>query len=256
MALGVCLVFLIPGAFGQGTSSLFLAQKDYFADYRPFFAAKGCQTEQVEFPPDATIELRATVLRGEIEKAEKIALAATQGAAPAVYLLGHSQGGLDARFVLATRRVAGVSALVTIGTPNHGTPLANWAVAQRTSGSPVYWLLRWLGGYDLRAIPFAAEMTPEFLERKASYFEAAPGVRYAAARGVCRTGCGWALRLGAWWLGLGPSDGVVPGESQRFGQDLGEYDLDHVSEVGADAPKRAERARLLDAIWSFFAPRP
>lgn len=43
------------------------------------------------------------------------------------YLIGHSRGGLDARYVAAkedpARRIRGV---VTIGTPHRGTPLADW----------------------------------------------------------------------------------------------------------------------------------
>lgn len=241
VALALCKIALVPGAFGTGTSGLFLNPDDYFKEYDAYFRAKGCQVEKIAFPQDAKIEVRAMVLRDQIERSG-------QGWT----ILAHSQGGLDARFALKTLKMKGVSALVTLGTPHSGTPLASWAAGQRDSSGFTYWLLKLLGGYDLRGVSFLGEMTPDFLTKHAEKFEAVPGVRYASARGVCRTGCARPIRLLAWWTALPPGDGIVPGESQRFGEDLGELDLDHISEAGADAPKRLERHRFLDAVWSWL----
>jgi hypothetical protein len=239
-----CIVFLVPGAFGQGTSSFFLAQKDYFADYPAFFRSKGCETRAVEFPQDATIEIRAVMIRDQVDNHRK-GFAHT-------YLLAHSQGGLDARYALRSRGLAGVEALASLGVPHEGTLLADWAVSQRDRGTPIYWLLR-LFGYDLRQVSFLGEMRPEFLRKHAARFEAVPQVRYGSGRAVCRTHCHWGLSRLARWVGIGPGDGLVSGTNQGFGEELGEYDLDHISEVGADRLKAPERQRFLERAWVFFS---
>src|SRR6185437_2019069 len=142
-----CKVILVPGAFGQGKSSLFLDSRDYFAGYEEFFHAHGCVTRKIQFPSDASIELRARILRDATN-----AFLAQNGGGDAV-IIGHSQGGLDSRFALKTLGLAHISALITIGTPNEGTPLADWVIRHRKRRSPLYWFLRVFGNYDLRQLP-------------------------------------------------------------------------------------------------------
>jgi pimeloyl-ACP methyl ester carboxylesterase len=243
----LCKIALVPGAFGAGTSSLFLDPNDYFKEYEAYFRAKGCAVSRVVFPEDATIEVRAMFLRDQIERMAKVSDGNWT-------LVAHSQGGLDARFALKTLKMKGASALVTVGTPHEGTPLANWAARQRDSGGLSYWFLKLLGGYDLRGLSFLGEMTGEFLGKHRDKFEAVPGVRYASARGVCRTLCARSVRLLAWWTKLPAGDGIVPGDNQKFGDDLGELDLDHISEAGADSGKAAERKRFLDSVWTWLRP--
>jgi hypothetical protein len=175
---------------------------------------------------------------------------ATGGAAAGpVALIAHSQGGLDARFALKTLALEGVSELLSLGVPHLGTPAADWVVRQRESRSLWYLLLRILGDYDLEALRFAGELTSGFLAKHAPLFEGIAGVRYASARGVCRTDCGKLLRLGGWLMGVPPEgDGLIPGATQRYGQDLGEYNLDHLQQVGVDSTKKAERLRLFEKL--------
>ena len=46
-----------------------------------------------------------------------------------VHLIGHSLGGLDSRFLISKLGMADrVLSLTTIGTPHHGTPLADIVV--------------------------------------------------------------------------------------------------------------------------------
>jgi triacylglycerol lipase len=235
---------LVPGAFSpDGGAGRFIAPGEYFADYRRELESWGCRVRTAVFPPDATIEERGLVLKDQVGRFRRDTGART------VVLVAHSQGGLDARFALRTLSLEGVDRLFTIGTPHHGTPVAEWTIRQREGrGSFVYWLLRLVGGYDLEALRFAGEMTPAFLEKWAAKFSPAPGVRYASARGVCRTACHWGLSWLGKRLGTSNGDGLVTGESQRFGDDLGEFDLDHLSEVSSDAEKRPERYRLLSKI--------
>lgn len=267
-----CRIVLVPGAFGVGTSSLFLRNEDYFAEYRAFFEAKGCAVKNAEFPPDGTIEERALVLKDQVArfagagaKTGKGGASVAKNRSPAtpVVLVAHSQGALDARFALRTLGMPAVGTLISIGAPHSGTPVANWVVEQRERSGWLYWLLR-LGGYDLKALAFAGEMTPEFLQRFLPRFEKVAKVRYASAQGVCRTSCHWALRALSRWVGkvgsatqgVGPGfgDGMVGRDSQTWGDDLGEYDLDHLSEVAVDAAKRSERARFLARTWDYLNP--
>ncbi|MGK5083753.1 hypothetical protein WDW37_10660 [Bdellovibrionota bacterium FG-1] len=244
-----CRIFFVPGAFGEGTSSLFLAKSAYFSEYRSFFEAKGCAVKTASFPPDASIEERALVLKDQLGRFLQT------GAGKAV-LIAHSQGALDARFALRTLGVVQVEALISVGAPHLGTPVAEWAVDHRDRGSFLYWFFRVFAGYDLRALSFVDEMTPRFLKKFHSRFEKQAGVRYASAQGVCQTHCHWALvALSSWinkGIGQGHGDGIVSKESQLFGDDLGQYDLDHISEVGNDSLSRNERTRLLEQIWKYL----
>jgi pimeloyl-ACP methyl ester carboxylesterase len=245
-----CAVMLVPGAFyDSGTkqgSSLFLTANDYFAEYRDFFAGQGCEVGTAEFPPDGTIEERGLILRDQLDRFRG------KNGGVAIDIVAHSQGGLDARYALRSLKLAGVRTLTTIGTPHMGTPLADWVVRTREQETWVYWALRLVGRYDLQALRFAGEFQPSFIERVSDRLSAVAGVRYASARGVCKRDCRWYFGLLDWWVGIGQGDGVSPGESQRFGQDLGTYDLDHLSQVARDPGKRTERQRLLRAIWAFI----
>ena len=239
-----CRILLVPGAFGargsEGGAKLFLRSEEYFAEYRDFFAQRGCRIRLVEFPADATIEERGQILRNQVQswKAEG-----------PLFLLGHSQGALDARFALKELKLSGVAGLISIGAPHRGTPAAEWVVSQRDLRSLCYWVLRGVARFDLDELRFVGELTPSFLAGHPDQFAAVPGVRYSSAQGDCRSDCHWVLRITAAWLGIGPGDGIVPRESQRFGDDLGAYDLDHISEVGVDTDKRIERLRFLNRVW-------
>jgi hypothetical protein len=249
---GGCRVYLAPGAFAPGVArgaALFVSEKEYFAEYRAYFEGRGCLVRLGELPPDGTIEERALVFRDQIERF-------VAEAGPGVWLVAHSQAGLDLRFALKTLRLRGVDAVAFIGTPHRGTPLADWVVGHRQRESWLYWVLRWFAFYDLRELRFAGELSADFLTLHASRFEAVEGVRYASARALCLSGCSWAIRVLRSVAGVPPGDGLVPVESQGFGEELGTYDLDHLSEIAVDARKRPERAKLLERIWRFFEASP
>ncbi len=96
-------------------------------------------------PPFADIDELADRLDEEIDR-----LLAATGAAKVV-LVGHSMGGLAARACLARRGPDRVAALVTIGTPHHGTKLARLGVGrdarEMEPGSP------WLSALNDHAPP-------------------------------------------------------------------------------------------------------
>jgi triacylglycerol lipase len=252
-SFAACNILLVPGAFGTGSSSQFLKPQDYFADYDAYFKAKGCSVVHVQFLENATIESRALMLRDQAQAFTK------KTGSSDFTIIAHSQGGLDARFAISTVKMKGVRSLITIGAPHHGTPLAEWVIDQKTSKTVLYWTLKIFAQYDLADLPFAGEMTEKFLKRFADKFQDDPSVAYASAQGACSSDCHWAFKLLRFISGVdllgSHGDGIIPTESQVYGENLGEYNLDHISEVGVDARKKAERFRLLDAMWAFISKR-
>ncbi|MFO0694773.1 MAG: hypothetical protein U0230_14520 [Polyangiales bacterium] len=125
-------IFLMPGFFGFGR----LAGYDYFGHVSRGLASRldergiRFSIEVVPCPPTASIRRRARFV------AETI-LAAKHGPDDPIHLVGHSTGGLDARMVaspttdlgplegLAEAR-ARIASVVSISTPHHGTPLAQF----------------------------------------------------------------------------------------------------------------------------------
>jgi triacylglycerol lipase len=132
-------------------------------------------------------------------------------------LLCHSMGGLEARtFLLDDARARRLAAIATLGSPHAGTPLV-------VPMTPVYRAYR--------------DMTPAARARWEQAHGAAEragaerhGVRLVSAIAALRRPATH-MRLRAtqrWLANRGPSDGLVPADSQRFGEVLFEADLDHV----------------------------
>jgi len=241
-----CLIFFVPGAFSSASkAALYLKPQDYFSQYKKFFVEKGCAFGEAQFPADGTIEERGLFLK---DQASRFALN-NKGK---LILVAHSQGGLDARFAIKTLKLDSISALVTIGTPHLGSPVADWVVEQGESESFIYWVSRVLFNYDFKLLRFAGELRSDFLKKHADKFQAVPAVKYASASGLCLTDCHRSLKLLDWWIKVGPGDGFTPVKNQSFGHDLGQYDLDHISEVGVELSKNAERQRLLETVWKFL----
>lgn len=189
-----------------------------------------------------------------------------------VNILGHSQGGLDARVVanLAPDLVASVT---TVATPHYGTPIADIAVGVVPSPGAaelIDWLTQTLGaplwdeiGNETSLFEAMAQMsTPGIAEFNATYPDA-PGVLYTSVTG--RTGLhdgGTAcepdsppppLLITEWEDTLDttdalflipeailsdgvfsqePNDGLVRVIDSRWGEFLGCVPADHIDEVG------------------------
>ncbi|HKA91364.1 MAG TPA: triacylglycerol lipase [Haliangiales bacterium] len=70
--------------------------------------------------------------RGEQLLAQVEYIVASSGAGK-VHLIGHSQGGLDIRYVLAARPDL-VASVTTVGTPHQGADLSDWLLAHTAAG--------------------------------------------------------------------------------------------------------------------------
>jgi triacylglycerol lipase len=119
-------------------------------------------------------------------------------------LVGHSMGGLDARYVASRLDPARrISHVVTIGTPHRGTAIAEWALRDRV------WLTRLLRLVDRGAL---RDLSPEGAARLDEAMPDRPDVGYLAVAGSypAQQLAGAFRRLAEQVAGEeGPNDGVV-----------------------------------------------
>ncbi len=214
-------VVLVHGILGFDAIGVGPLRIHYFRRVAARLQASGLDVVTVRLPPLAPVPVRAAALAQQL------------GALPhaRVTLLAHSMGGLDARWAIAHEGIAArVERLITLGTPHRGTPIADLLArgpAERTrallgriglASGAVDWLTTWR----------AAQLNRDVVD--------APDVRYAsivtatAERGrvhpLLRVSHGYLARC------AGPSDGLVPASSQRWGQVLAEEERDHWAQVG------------------------
>jgi len=123
-------VILVPGFFGfvnLGDFAYFGHVRDFLAEVGPAHGLDG-EIRVSLTEPTSPLERRAAML------AETVS-ALLDSAGGRISLVGHSSGGLDARLLLTPgialptgadveRCAASVTAVVTVSTPHHGTPLA------------------------------------------------------------------------------------------------------------------------------------
>jgi triacylglycerol lipase len=217
-------IVLVHGYFGFEVLGVSRMKREYFRGVRAALEALGYEVHVARVAPAAAVSLRAAQLARQIQGI----------AAVRVNVIAHSMGGLDARYAIAKLGIADrVASLITVGTPHHGTPVADrsarffgeWRRLRRT--------LHALGAnvdglYDLttarmeafnHAVPDAAGVTYASVvgsvgaHRKDVHAFLAPGHAYLA-------------RL------AGPNDGLVPAASQRWGRVLGVVDADHWAQIG------------------------
>jgi hypothetical protein len=125
-------VLLVPGFFGfanLGDFAYFGHVRDLLADFGPALGIRG-EVLVVHTVPTASLRRRAALLAENV--AELI-----QSRGGVVSIVGHSSGGLDAR-LLATPEVSlptgvdaercarAIRAVITVSTPHHGTPVAEF----------------------------------------------------------------------------------------------------------------------------------
>lgn len=117
-------IILVHGILGFGQLTLGGARlADYFRKIPEALRAAGhVVPEPPCLNPAGSIAERAADLK-------KYLLGHSEVAGRKVHIVAHSMGGLDARFMLAKLDMADrVSSLTTIGTPHHGSPIADIVV--------------------------------------------------------------------------------------------------------------------------------
>jgi triacylglycerol lipase len=214
------LCVLVPGyspfdVTGDGTNCL----TDFGAVVR-LFAAQGIDCTVAERIPSArSVAIRATALRTALDRFD----------GRACIVVGHSMGGLDARHLCAYLDPARqVKAIVTLGTPHRGSPVAEWALSAHR---PLTWFLWMFGCEALR------DLTPEACARRNDVLadiESPPVISAAAARpraelpALVRAFLPSPARPGE------AHDGLVAVASAQWGEFIGTVAADHFELIGLD----------------------
>jgi triacylglycerol lipase len=173
-------------------------------------------------------------------------------------LVGHSMGGLDARFVASRLDPRGrVRHVVTIGTPHRGTAVADLALRD------TLWLTRLARFVDRGAL---RDLAAENAGRLDELMPDRPDVGYVALGGACPTPLlvGTLRRLGDRLAEEeGPNDGLVSLRSALRGEGAVSVDANHLELIGhrlpggiaGCSPSRLARPRvaLRDVLRRFLA---
>jgi len=208
----------------------------YFRDVPRALRAAGNRVLLARVSPTGSIADRAAQLKRFIDQ---------ESPHEPVHLLGHSMGGLDARYMISRLDMAPrVLSLTSIGTPHRGSPFADWAMGR---------LVRFFHPvFDIVNLPQQAfrDLTTSACAELNRQTPDAPNVRYFSVAGrYQRT---W--RSPAWQLpgaiverAEGPNDGVVSLASARHGEACDVWEADHLNLVNWPLPFTSDqRDRLPD----------
>jgi triacylglycerol lipase len=151
-----------------------------------------------------------------------------------VHIVGHSMGGLDARYMISKLGMASrVLSLTTIATPHRGTPFADWGLRRL---GPVFRAFFDLFGFSPRAIE---DLSVAACRRFNDEVADASGVRYFSVGGQFESS--W--RTPAWHLSWrviqqeqGANDGLVPVASAHHGEEFSLWDGNHISLINFTGP--------------------
>lgn len=229
-------IVLLHGASGFDQ----IGPLQYFYGVKSRLTSDGHQVFVTQVDPFQRIEVRAAQLVPQIN-----AILQQTGAAR-VHLIGHSQGGLDARYLISHLGFGNrVATLTTISTPHHGSEVADVALGLLPGGAvdAIDFLVDLLFGASQDAEGQAYELTKQYADTifnpttpddpRVSYYSVA-GVTHAATIHIFTEDvCDPLLWAGYGILSfIGPNDGLVTVESARHGNFLGTIPADHLDEVG------------------------
>lgn len=194
--------------------------KNYFPGIPHFLAASGNRILCPLVTPTASVATRALELRTILRK--------ELGSQP-FHLIGHSQGGLDARHMISRLGMDNqVISLTTVGTPHRGTAFADWGIARLARF--VVPLLRWARIPDRAFFELTTESCRQFNESTPDV----PGVRYYSVAGICEQdwlNARWRMASRIVGRVEGPNDGVVSVTSATWGERTDIWSGDHLNLV-------------------------
>ncbi len=215
------------GLFGFGNVRLGPLRMNYFHGVDEAVAELGHPVIVSRVHPTGSIELRA----GQLKQTLLRELEAMGRPDAKVVIIAHSMGGLDARYMIAHLGMADrVRALVTVCTPHHGSPYADWCCKH---------LGRRLGGFKLmRALGLDVQAISDLTREHCAHFNQQtpdhPGVKYYSIN-ACRP---WRLTqpllLHSYQVihaAEGDNDGMVSLSSGQWGECLGTWPADHLHAI-------------------------
>ena len=235
---------------------------NYFFNVAADLKGRGEAVSESQVSPYETSTVRASQL------AQFIDATLQKSGACKVNVIAHSQGGLDSRYAISTLGYGDrIGALITVGTPHAGTPVADIALGlvPGFSADAVNLMLLAVQGLtsndqgrpDIRSnlSQLATATMKAWNEQnrddpRVRYYSVAGRSNLARADTECKGGV-WpnpsgldvlnpllALPVGVWTVTspnpLVPiaNDGLVPVTSARWGTFLGCYPADHLDEIG------------------------
>jgi len=214
-------IILMHGFFGWGDVGAF----SYFAGVVDDLEDLGFEVFEPAVSPINSMEVRADQWVEEIN---------ARYPNQKINIIAHSQGGLDARYMISTLGWGDrVDALVTVATPHYGSAIADIAVGiiPGFAQDVIDWIMN-MFGLDWDGI---AQLTHEYVEET---FNPAnpddPRVTYYSYQTDAEDNCFFLLEPTHFLIGLfdGANDGVVPTDSARYGIELGVESADHWSIIG------------------------
>ena len=216
-------ILLAHGWFGFDRIGLPRFEHEYFRGVPKRLSGLGHRVHVARVSPTGSVRMRAAQLARQIE----------QLGHARVNIIAHSMGGLDARLAIARHGIGErVASLTTIGTPHHGTPLADMA-ADFGEWRSLRRLLS-AAGADVDGL---YDISTTSMREFNQYVTDSPAVAYTSVVGVVDANApalNALLSLGHRYLlsRSGPNDGLVPAWSQRWGDTVLEVDADHWAQVG------------------------
>jgi triacylglycerol lipase len=228
-------IVLHHGLMGFGDLSIGPVKVPYFRGIDRAIRQRGHPVIISRVHPTASVETRAeqlkeNILRG-LEECDGAGAGAGAGAGKRVIVVGHSMGGLDARYMVARLGMADkVAALLTVTTPHRGSPYADWCLenlGRRLGGLALMKKI----GLDVQAI---SDLTLDSCRKFNRKIKNVPGVLYfsvSAARPWHRVP---AFALHAHRLIAaceGDNDCLVSVKSSTWGEHLGTWPADHFHAV-------------------------
>jgi triacylglycerol lipase len=214
-------VVLVHGLMGFDSLGVGPTRVDYFRGVRARLEAAGLEVITARMSPLGSLPVRAAELARQIEQLPHDRLV----------LIGHSMGGLDGRWAIAREGLAArTAALVTIGTPHRGTPIADLLALR-----PIERARRAMSRFGLSSEAIDWLTTTRLGALNLELADVA-GVRYASlvTATADRSRVHPLLRAPHAFLARahGPSDGLVPRSSQLWGEILAEEEIDHWAQIG------------------------
>ncbi len=213
---------------------------EYFYGVKSRLQADGHRVYVTQVDPFQRVEVRAAQLAQQIS-----GILASTGAAR-VHLIGHSQGGLDARYLVSRLGFGNrVATVTTISTPHRGSRVADVALGI-LPGSAVGlldFLINFVLGGGQDAEGQAYQLTEQYAntvfnpntpdDPRVSYYSVAGVTKAATIHWFTEDVCDPLLWAGYGILSLwGANDGLVSVDSARHGNFLGTIPADHLDEVG------------------------
>ena len=217
------LPIVLHHGFGLGDFAVGPIRMPYFRGIERGIAGRGHRIITSRVHPTGSIEVRARQLKENIKKGLKNLDLEHEK----VLLIGHSMGGLDARYMISQLGMADqIAALLTITTPHRGSPYADWCLlnlGQKLGGLRLMNMI----GLDVRAV---SDLTTKSCKSFNREIKNVNGVQYfsvSAAQTFTKT-VPWAMHAHRIVEAAeGDNDGLVSIKSATWGEHLQTWPADH-----------------------------